>query len=164
MRKLITIVGLVALLGTVSVGPVLADEEQSVTASVTVTEFIDVTVTDHGDTGLHFGSLSPGVLKQPETAAPSITVSLAAGGNTDVDVSLKGADFSDGISANFSADNAFWNTTDAAGVATAMSTGYAAVGTLTPGNDLDIYHWLSIPSGQDAASYTSTFTYKTAAA
>ncbi len=163
MRKLITIICLVALLGTVSVGSVLAVEEQPVTASVTVTEFIDVTVTDHGDTGLHFGSLAPGASKQAEAAAPSITVSLAAGGNTDVTVSLKGLDFSDGVSASFPVDNAFWNDADDAGLATPMSTAYAAVGTLTPANSLSIYHWLSIPSGQDAASYTSTFTYKTAA-
>jgi hypothetical protein len=143
--------------------PAVADEPGPVTktASVTVTGYKSVTITDTAPEGLQFGSLIPGTVKEPEAGTPSITIAAAAENNGTVAVSIKGTDFSDGSTNSFGIENAFWNTSNTPGTATAMDTDYASVTTLNAGQSVNIYHWLSIPNEQAAVAYESTFTYLT---
>jgi hypothetical protein len=137
--------------------PAMADD---FTASVTVNTYASVTITDNGASGLAFGSLDPGTDKQAEAASPSVSVTTSSENNVDIAISISGTNFSDGGTNSFAVSNAFYNTTDVSGSAVAMSTTPTQVGSdLTPGDGMDIYHWLTIPANQAAASYSSTFTY-----
>jgi hypothetical protein len=159
MKKLVISLALALLLIAAVAIPVMADD---ITASVTVTEYSSVTITDNGAAGLAFGSLNPGTVKQAETDTPSVTVTAAAENNTDVDIKISGTDFDDGGSNNFAIANAFWNDANDAGTATEMKkTGVSTdtVATLSANESVDIYHWISVPATQEAATYSSTFTY-----
>ena len=145
------------LVATITI-PAMA-ETSDLTASVTVTEFASVTITDNGAAGLSFGNLEPGTVMQAETSSPSVTVTAAAENNVDMNITISGIDFSDGGTNSFGIGNAYWNDSNETGTATAMSTTAAGVAILAAGTSVDIYHWLSIPANQAAASYTSTFTY-----
>jgi len=162
MKKLLISLALVLMLVAVVVMPVMAAEDSRM-ASVTVNEYKSVTFIDNGAAGLDFGSLNPGAEKQAEAASPSITIAAAAENNTDVEVFLKGADFTDGGTNNFAVSNAFYYDSNTSASALAMSATYEASAwkTIAAGASLDIYHWLSVPATQTAASYSSTFTYKT---
>lgn len=156
MKKLVISLALALLLVAVIAIPAMADD---ITASVTVTTYSSVTITDNGAAGLAFGSLTPGTDMQPEAAAPSVTVTAAAENNTDVDIKISGTDFDDGGSNSFAVANAFWNDENNSGTATAMSTSAATVATLSATQSVNIYHWISVPDTQEAATYNSTFTY-----
>jgi hypothetical protein len=146
MKKCLVSALLALMLMAVMVMPAMA-ETSNLSASVTVTEYASVTITDNGAAGL------------AETASPSITVTAAAENNIDVDIKLSGTDFSDGGTNSFTIANAFWNDENNSAEATAMSTTAATVATLSATESVSIYHWLSIPVEQVAATYTSTFTY-----
>ncbi|HEY56113.1 MAG TPA: hypothetical protein G4N90_01600 [Dehalococcoidia bacterium] len=163
MKKLLISLAVVGVLVGLMAAPVMAEDvgEVGKTASVTVNAYKSVTVTDNGSPGLDFGSLTPGTEDEPEAASPSLTIAAAVENNGNVAVSIKGTDFSDGGSNSFDIENATWNTSDETGSDQDMLETYAPVGTLPASTSLSIYHWLSIPGGQAAASYTSTFTYKT---
>jgi hypothetical protein len=155
MKKIILSVLLSLLLIAVMAVPVIADD---ITASVTVNSYASVTITDNGAAGLAFGSQDPGAEMIAEAASPSITITAAAENNQDVAISISGTDFSSGT-ASFAIGNAYWNTAADTGSAHTMSTTPTGVDTLSAGESIDIYHWLSIPEGQAAGTYTSTFTY-----
>jgi hypothetical protein len=153
-KVLISVLLSLLLVGILAV-PAMSDD---ITASVTVKSFSSVTITDTVPAGLQFGNLDPGTVKQSEANSPSVTVAAAAENNINVTISISGTDFSDG-SHSFAVGNVFWNTSNDAGSATTMSTAPAAVGTLSAGQSVQIYHWLSIPTAQSAGTYSSTFTY-----
>ena len=152
MKKLLISLAVVGVLVGLMAAPVMAEDvgEVGKTASVTVNAYKSVTVTDNGSPGLDFGSLTPGTEDEPEAASPSLTIAAAVENNGNVAVSI-----------SFDIENATWNTSDETGSDQDMLETYAPVGTLPASTSLSIYHWLSIPGGQAAASYTSTFTYKT---
>jgi hypothetical protein len=156
MKKIIISAVLALMLVAVLAVPAMGDD---ITASVTVTEYASVTVTDNGTAGLSFGSMTPGQDMKAEAASPSVTVTAAAENNIDLDIKVSGTDFSDGGSNSFSIGNAYYNTASDSGSASAMSTTPATVDTLSAGEHVDIYHWLSVPEEQAAATYDSTFTY-----
>ena len=60
--------------------PATAAVEQTVPASVTITEHISITITDSGTAGVNFGSLEPGAINAPDTdsndTTPTITVNV----------------------------------------------------------------------------------------
>jgi hypothetical protein len=126
--------------------------------------FVSVTVIDNGTSGLSFGLIAPGTVRQPEAISPSITITTAAENNRDVEVYLKAIDFSG--SGIITIGNSFYYDSDNSIAALSMSPTYdvSAWKILGPGEILDIYHWLSIPTGTLAGDYLSTFTYKTQAA
>ena len=171
IASLIVVLMLVATMAV----PAMAAEERSVGATVTVTEYINFNVTDYdsdtvggpGGDGLTFGSLDPGTSDNPEGAqtlgTPTAAVNLAVGAETNVNcnIQIKGTDFtystySIGIS------NASWDTDSNVSGATAMDTAYDTITTSTAGaaTSQDVWHWLSVPSGQYAATYTTTFYYQ----
>ncbi|MDY6916370.1 MAG: hypothetical protein SVP26_00230 [Chloroflexota bacterium] len=166
LKNVLAALAIVLVLVAILAAPVLADlGEQPLTATVTVTSYTSVTFADNDAAGLSWGSLTPGAEKQAEAASPSITITAAAENNNDVGVYLKGTDFSDGGTNSFGIANAFYSDTDNSGAASSMPSDYAgsAWKTLAAGQSVNIYHWLTIPDTQAAATYTSTFTYKTQA-
>ena len=160
MKKVfVSLVASVALVAVMAV-PAMAVEENR-TATVTVKEFVSVTITDPGAAGLQFGELDPGAVKAEEANKPAINIAAAAENNGDAEVFLKGTDFASSGN-NFGVGNAFYHDSDASGDATAMTSDYPGTAwkTLAPAGSVDIYHWLSIPVGQEPGAYESTFTYK----
>jgi hypothetical protein len=155
VKKVLVSVLLSLLLVGILAVPATADD---ITASVTVKSYSSVTITDTTPAGLQFGNLDPGSVKQSEANSPSVTVAAAPENNVTVTISISGTSFSDG-SHSFAAGNAFWNTSNDASSATTMSTTPATIGTLSAGQSVQIYHWLSIPTAQAAGTYNSTFTY-----
>ena len=130
-------------------------------ATVTVNEYINFTVTDYGSAGLDFGSLNPGTTDNAEANAPAVKLTVAAETNVDCDIEVKGTDFTYSTY-TIAINNAKWDTDSVVTGATAMSTAYVTITTSTAGalTEQDVWHWLSIPSGQAAGSYSSTFTYQ----
>jgi hypothetical protein len=164
VKKLIISITLSLMLVAVLAAPAIADDPIELGASVTVTEYSSVTITDTTPAGLDFGDLADGAVKQPEDASPAASITISAGSenNIDVNIELSGMDFSDGLGHSFDISNAYWNDADDSGTATALletGTDTDTIATLSAGESADIYHWLSIPDGQYAGSYSSTFTY-----
>jgi len=165
MKKvLISLALALALVAAVAVPAMAAPVEK--TASVTVTEVISFTVTDAGATGINFGSLNQGTADNPEAAqngAGAVTLAVAAETNVDCNVQIKASgDFSDGATHTIALSNAHWDTDNAVAGYTPMTTTYATIGTSTHGvaYSQDVWHWLTIPSGQHAGDYTSTYYYQ----
>jgi len=165
MKK--TFVSLVTALALVAVMvvPVVAAED-SKPATVTVNEYISFTVTDPGDAGIDFGSLDHGTSDNPEAAqngSGAVTLAVAAETNVDCNVQIKASgDFSDGATHTIALSNAKWDKDNAVAGATTMTVTYANVGTSTAGTaySQDVWHWLTIPSGQYAGDYTTTYYYQ----
>jgi hypothetical protein len=153
---LVIAVTFVALIST----PSMAADESAVEASVTVTEVISITLSDSAPAGIHFGSLAPGTTNNPDedsdNTTPSITVNVGSETNVNIDLQINGTDFS----GTFTVDNAKCSTTYA-GTKNTLSTDYATISTsITPGGSQSLWHWLDVPAGTPAGSYTSTFSYK----
>lgn len=127
--------------------------------SFTTADVISVTITDNPPDGLNFGSHDPGGdNKYPEAASPSPSITIENKGTVSVNISIKGDNFTG--AGTIPILNAFWNTSNDPDGATPMTTDYASVTTLAAGDNVSIYHWLSIPNETPAGSYNSTFTYK----
>ncbi len=171
-RLIASLVVAMMLVAVVAV-PAMAVSD-TVPASVTVSEYISFTVTDYdsdtvggpGGDGLTFGSLDPGTEDNPEgaqtlaTPTAAVNVRVAAETNVDCNIEVKGTDFTG--AGTIAINNAKWDLDSVVTGATAMSTMYANIMTSTAGvlEEEDVWHWLSIPSGQAAGSYSSTFTYQ----
>ena len=161
--RLIASLVITLMLVAVLAAPAMA-VEQGVGASVTVNEYINFTVTDYGAAGLDFGSLNPGDTDEAEAAQDgtgAVKLTVAAETNVDCDIEVKGTDFTYSTY-TIAINNAKWDTDSVVTGATAMSTAYVTITTSTAGalTEQDVWHWLSIPSGQAAGSYSSTFTYQ----
>lgn len=167
MRKQIFIsLAVAVMLITLIAAPAMAVEDTK-TATVTVKEFISFTVTDYGDAGINFGNLDPGTNDNAEAAqAPTtgaIKLTVGAETNANCNIQIKGSgDFSDGGTNTFALSNAKWDKDNVVTGATTMTITYATVDTSTKGveKNVDVWHWVSIPSGQYATTYTTTFYYQ----
>lgn len=164
-RLLISLAMVLVLAGTMAV-PAMA-VEQGVGAAVTVSEVIDITITDANTDGIQFGTLDPDTADNPDEAQstaddtiPAVTVAINPATNVDCNVSLKGTDFDATIpitGASF-AEGAY----DAA--KTYMTTSYQSVATSVARNtDVDLWLFLSIPSGAAGGAHSSTYTYEVVA-
>ena len=164
MKKLLISLALVLMLVAITATPVMAAED-NVPASVTVNEYISFTVTDAGAAGINFGSLNQGTTDNPEAdqgAAGAVTLTVGAETNVNCNIQTKGSgDFSDGTH-TIALNNAKWDKDSDVAGATTMATSYATIDTSTAGTakSVDVWHWLSIPSDQYAATYTTTFYYQ----
>ena len=150
-------------------------EETSGAASVTVNEFVDITLTDTAGGGFSFGGLDPGTINKNESdqvdglasTTGAATVTRQTTSNVDVKVRLKGTNFIVGSNTlpityvTYDDDgevDVFPDTTQAN-----LTTAYpgAAYATLTGASpDLKIWFWLDVPTGQAAGSYSSTFSFE----
>lgn len=134
--------------------------------AVTPPEFISFTVTDYNGDGIKFGSLDPGQSDQPADGQPSqgaVTITVGTETNVDVDVKVTGTDFT--VSGNtIAVGNVKYNDENDSGGATALTTSYATWYSVSasPSSDhvTQVYYWITIPPGQPAGDYASTFSYK----
>ena len=175
MKKLILtvllgIIGLLLANFALGVTPATPVETEG-TASVGVNEIISFTVVDHDPSGIGFGDFNPGTSDNEATPNPAVNLTVGSSTNVDVNVSLKGTDWS-GQAAMTLADTSVKFDDDAD---LADDTGNEPIGTLTTAYQIwyevsaplggnapstEVFHWVSIPANQKAGDYTSTFTYQ----
>lgn len=129
-------------------------------------EIISFSVIDHGIAGINFGDLVKGSTDNAEIAQNSsqgaVTLVVAAETNVDCNIQIKGSgDFSDGTGNIISLDNASWSDSNQPGFASNMTADYVTVSTSTAEQvkSVDIWHWVSIPAGQEPAMYQTYFYY-----
>jgi len=127
-------------------------------------EVISFTVTDYGSDGVKFFTLDPGRENQPADQTETqgaVTLTVGSETNVNCNIQLKGTNFTSGAN-TIAIGNAKWDDDNTVDGATAMSTTYATIDTSTAGvaKTVNVWHWLSIPSGQAAGDYTSTFYYQ----
>ncbi|MDA8216439.1 MAG: hypothetical protein M0Z94_02350, partial [Dehalococcoidales bacterium] len=158
MRKVFLILVLILTLITVLVLPAAAAE--TVPASVTVNEFINFTVTDHGgDNSLSFGNVNPGS-KSPEVsqtaAAGAVTLSVGAETNVNCNLQVAGTNFTSPSGDSILISNALWALSQTA-TGTALTMEYQTIGTSSANTatTLDVWHWLTVPAKKPAGTYTS---------
>jgi hypothetical protein len=74
---------------------------------------------------------------------------------------VKASDFT-GTAGTIAITNAKYNTANTPGTSFGAADTYYTLDTSTAGatKTVQVYHWLSIPSGQAAGGYSSTFTYR----
>ena len=124
----------------------------------------DVTLTDYGSDGLDFGSLNP-LGTEPEAAqngTGAIKLEIGNDTNVNINIQIKGDDFSDGLGHTIAIGNAKYDSDNSLAGASSLTTSYVtwySVSAYTA-DSTECYHWLSIPSGQTAGNYSSTFYYQ----
>lgn len=131
-------------------------------ASVTVNAYKSVTVTPCA-TPLSFSSVNQGTNDNPVQCAVGgdIIVTNDVASNANIDVSIKGTDFTG--AGTIAVGQAGWDTDDTATTTTALTTGFASVQTgLTPSSSVSTYFFLDVPNPQTSGAYSSTFTVNTA--
>jgi hypothetical protein len=165
MKKLIISVLAVLILVAVMTVPAIADE-QSKEASVTVTLNISFTVSDPGTAGINFGSVVAGtdnVSEAEQNGTGAVTLTIGAETNVDCDIQIKGSDnFTDGATHELLLSYAKWDTDNDVDLSTPMTSSYVTIDSSTAYVEkvVEVYHWLSIPSDQYAATYTTDFYYQ----
>lgn len=164
-KKIISILAIAALLLASIAIPCVAETEYDLGASVEVQEYISITITDNGTTGINFGILNPGATDSPEldslagSGNATIRITVDAESNANVDLLISGTDF---IADDFTVDNAKYSTT-IDGTKFDMSTTDATIDgavDMAPDEYVNIWHWLDVPAAIPAGTYGSTFSYK----
>lgn len=164
MKKIFISLAVVLALVAVMAVPAMAAEGTKV-ASVTVNEVISVTITDVGDDGVNFGTLNTGDADKPDVAqstaddtTPAVTVTMGSENNVNCDVSMKGTDFD----ATIPIESAKWAEEAHGAAKTAITTAFVPVKAgVVPGGVVNIWHFITIPTGAAGGTSTSTFTYQT---
>ena len=167
MKKLTISIALALLLVAAIAIPVMA-AEQNLTASVTITEVISVTVADAGSNGIQFGELAQGDTEQPDIAqstsddsTPAVTVTMGAENNVDCDVNIKGTDFHTSIPI----ENAKWAEGAHDASKNVMTDSFALVKSdVAASGVVSIWHFITIPGDAAGGTFDSTFTYEAVAA
>jgi len=159
MRIFLTIAAIMSLVLVSFAGAVFED---SATATVTVNTFISITIgTCTG--GLVFGAgEDPGAVdvaiacQDVSTAAATVTNDAIS--NVNVDVQVKGSDFSGGPIAvsNVEYDEA----NDQASKTTLTTTYVTTTAGVTPSSTASVWYWLDIPGNTAAGTHTSTFSFQ----
>jgi len=138
--------------------------ETEATASVTVNQYIDVTLYN---TTIDFGSLDPGSTDIPNSKNP-LLVSIETTTNTQTNLTIKGTDFTDGGSNVIGIGNmTYYNESNVIN-SIPVQTDYPSPPPFenwinipdptTSQENRTIYFWINIPTSQPAASYTATIT------
>ena len=175
MKIFLTIAAIMSLVlmsfGVYGVAPAAAVETGG-TASVGVNEIISFTVTDLGAGGIGFGDFNPGTNDNEATPNPALNLTVGSTTNVNVDVSLKGTDWSGPAAMSLADTNVKFDddstlgegseTGESEGVLTTSYQIWYSVSAPLGGNapSTEAFHWVSIPANQKAGDYTSTFTYK----
>ena len=162
---------LVALIMLLSMAPFLVGQHTA--NAEPVEEFISFTVTDYNNDGIKFGSVNPGEENQPADWGDSqgaVTLTVGAETNVNVGVYLKGDNFTVGVNTlavtnvKYDDDPTLGEGTETGDSEGVMATTYAASPWYTvaasTADTHQVYHWISIPGGQKAGDYTSTFYYQ----
>ena len=154
-KKAGLILGGIFLFSLVLVGVVMVQaEEASTGATVTVNEFLSVTLSNDP---VIFPSMDPGAGPTSADGSNGFPLTATIGSETNVNVKVgtkaDNADFSDG-SNTFSVSNMEWDNTDISFVGTDYTTSNAQVcASVAPNSACTIYHKLTIPGNQAAGTY-----------
>lgn len=142
------------------------EEEEETSSSLTVGIWVDITLSK---VPIAWGTLTSGTennLAQTDEGNPA-TVTVESTTNTDVDVYIKGTDWT--YAANtLGVDNCHYDNDATAGGAkwTALSTSYAAgpnqgfFEDVAAGQAKDSYWFINVPSGQAEGNYTNSIYFK----
>jgi hypothetical protein len=168
MKKLIISVLTALVLVAVMAAPAIAEPDvEQRTASVTVGELINMTITDPGTLGINFGPVSAGSSDNPEleqNGTGAVTLTVEAETNVDCNIKISGdGDFHDvTVTYTFPLGNAVWDTDNLIAGATTMTTSYALIDTSTTGVQkvVEVYHWITIPAAQHPETYSAEFYYQ----
>lgn len=162
MQKLALILPVLVLLSALVMS--ISDEETA-SASVTVNEYVSITLTDLNASGIDFSSLDPGTTNNPadqNATDGTVRITNDSVSNVDVNIYVKGDDFVSGSNTIAVDGNVTYNKTSSqTGELTLANTyGTALEIGVAPNSSIDVWFWLDIPSSQTAGSYTSTFSFK----
>lgn len=157
-RLLISLITVLLLLGLLVI-PVQADKEKSVTASVTVSEVVSITLTDTGTEGINFGMLNAGDTHNGDTdqsdGTPAVQVNIGPETNVNVDIGIKGTTTGALTLSNWKYSITF------AGTPASLTGSYVAVYTnAAAGSSNGFYHWIDLPAITAAGTYNCTVYYK----
>jgi hypothetical protein len=167
-KRVFSILAIAALLVASIAIPCVAQDTHDLPASVEVSEYISITITDNGTAGINFGTVNPGTTDNPDinsiagSGNSTIRITVDAGSNANVDIQISGTDF---IATDFTIANAKYSTTidGTKELMTGSDTLIVGADNLAPGEYIDLWHWLDVPSSIPAGTYGSTFTYKAVA-
>ena len=175
MKFWIILASVFLVLGIVGVGFADTYDEESISASVSVSQHVSITIVDAGAQGINFGGGNPGDVNKPdidqEESTPAIKVKNEDVSNVDITVNVKGEDFVGNPSGSFAVSQVTYdddNTPDEGGSETGkeekyMENSYPSTDYYTnvaPGSTADFWFFIDIPNGTDAATYTSQFTFR----
>jgi len=157
---------LLALLPTLALALLFSLPAEAQTGEVNITAtvqgYIDVTF-NYAE--VNFGTLTAGTTNEEAPNQADGSYNCTVDTNTNYGVKAYGTDFSDGAGHTFAISNLKMDTNTTAtnlalGDAVALSTSYVTIDTNIPYTETNSFHgfWLSIPSGQYAATYTATLT------
>jgi hypothetical protein len=159
VKKVLISALLALVLVAVMVAPAMAAEDtDQVTASVTVGEFVNITLAG----SINFGSLTP---PQSEVGAqgqadgnPAITITVEPETNVNVDISIKGAIATGSLALTNWLYSTLYNKSDI----NDLETGYVEVYDNVGDGDYDFYHWITVPDGTASGGHSVTVSYKAA--
>lgn len=163
-RRLIIGLALAVMLAATMAAPAMADDYGEITASVTVTEVISVTITDANSDGVNFGTLDQGDTDKPDVAqsttnssVPAVVVTMGAENNVSCNVTMKGTDFD----ATIPIGSAEWAEGAYNAAKNSITTDYALIKSgVAAGEAVDIWHFIDIPLDAAGGTFHSIFTYK----
>jgi len=151
------------LIATLALPAVAAEETEAKTAYVTVNdpEVINISLTDVGTEGIQFGTvISDGSTYGDESqddGVPAIAVEVETGTSVNVDISIMGSTVG-----ALTIDNWKYSTDFGQSDITGLSGTYDEVYSNQGIGSYAFYHWITVPSGTTATSYTADVTYKVA--
>ena len=141
-KRIISILAIAALLVSSIAVPCIAATQQDVTASVTVTELISITVSeDDSNPGINFGIHGPGTtdILEADSASDNSTISIKVEpeSNTSVNLTISGTDF---VPVTFTIDNAKWSTSFGGGQTALSTTDTEFATNIDPDTTVELWH------------------------
>jgi hypothetical protein len=173
-RKIVAFSAVISFLASMVLAAPMAlaadSDEQSTGSSLTVSApsaIVDITLSN---VPINWGTLSSGTennLAQANAGNPA-TLKVESTTNVNVDIYVKGTDWSDGAGHTIGVSNAHYDNDNIAGGAkwTALTTSYATGPNqgfwedVTPGTSENSYWFMDIPAGQWAATYSNNIYFK----
>ena len=159
LKRLLIPLVLAGAIAALTASPVLAADEQSVGASVTVGELVSITLADAGTSGINFGAAQPGTEDKGDAdqsdGTPAISVVVESETNINVDIAVKGT-------ATGSLDLSEWEYSTAfAGPNVSIPASYGSAVYADQGiGSYAFYHWVDVPAGTPSGSQICTVYYK----
>jgi hypothetical protein len=173
-RDMVAISVIISFLALIVLAEPLAfgadSQEQVTTSSVTIlapSTIVDITLSN---VPINWGTVNSGTennLAITNEGNPA-TVKVESTTNVNVDIYIRGTDWSDGIGHTIGVDNAHYDNDNIAGGAgwTPLTTSYATGPNqgfwedVAPGTSENSYWFIDIPAGQWAATYTDNIYFK----
>jgi len=154
----------ISMISALPIGFAADSEQEQTTSSLTVATVVDITLSN---VPIAWGTLSPNTENNLANAGNPATVTVESTTNVNVDIYVKGTDWSDG-SHTITVDKCHYDNDNVAGGAnwTALTTSYATGPNqgffegVSPGTAKNTYWFIDIPAGQWAGSYSNTIYFK----